>query len=375
MKLFKSFILCSVIIFSLIICSVSYASIRLGIADVFFYNTKGSVFNQNRDTKKYRKILIELLSESEVFEPVSISENEYGEAQLEVSGFNSGSHKRSMTGTVDNSNLSELTAEIHHKLAEMKNCRYILNVFANYFSDADGSRVVTTINLFDARSEESTAFHSERPVLSSSAKNADKKSSKRTAKTTKTKQKSKSEIKSDAIEQTAIEALRGLITQMHDKLMGGGIKIVGIEGDKITLDRGSASGVGIGDNYRVYTEASDGMDEIFGADKNSAKKINLAFIKVIDVHENSSVAEVVKDGGNIVAIRTDDKLEPVIEMLMNNELKAISEGQMATLPSQHPEIKKAEIKQSAPTTKSQTASKFKNEPLPALPPGVIRVGI
>ena len=379
MKLFKSFILCLSIIFSLTICSASYASIRIGIADVYFYNTKGSVFNINRDIKKYRKILMDLLSESEVFEPVFISENEYGKASLEVHGYSSGSHKRAITDTVDNSNLSEFTAAVRHKLAEMKNCRYILNTIANYFSDADGSRVVATVNLFDARTEEGTTFHSERALISSvkntvsTEKNADNKSSKRTTK--KANSKSKSEIKSDAIWQTTTEALRGLIMQMQDKLMGGGIKITGLEGDKIILDRGSSSGVGIGDNYRVYTEASDAMDEIFGSDKNLAKKINLAFIKVIGVNENSSVAEVVKDGGNIAAIRTDDKLEPVIEMLMNSELKAISEGQMAALPTQHPEIKKAEVEQSTSTKKTQIASKAKNEPLPALPPGVIRIGV
>lgn len=383
MKLFKSFVLCSAVIVSLIFCSTSCASLRLGVASVSFYNTKGSPFNYQKDIKKYRKIIADVFSEFGAFEPILISDQEYGNTYAEVSGFSgSGSYQRTMTGTADNSKLSELMAETLRKLAEKKNCRYMLEVYATYFSDADGNRVVTQMSLFDARSEESTSFYSERPVLSSSSKNVpstekntDKKSSKRTSKKAKTNSKSKSEINSNAIEQTATEALRGLITQMQDKLMGGGMKIANIEGDKITLDRGTSSGVGIGDYYRIYTEVSDGMDEIFGADKNSAKRINLAFIKVTNANENSSVAEIVKDGGNIAAIRTDDKLEPVMVMLMNAELKAISEGTIAAFPSQHPEVKKVEVKQSASTTKSQSVSKSKNEPLPALPNGVMRIDI
>ena len=362
-------------------CStISYASsIRVGVTEIVFINSydKSSAKNYVKDMKKYQKIMVDLLSQTGIFEPI-LTGFTFNDSSL------NGSYRPDYNRSIsDQTNMTERQYAILSSLAKKNDCRYIISGTVYVTSNPDDNIPIIRggCALFDARNEKISHFSSERNISSSARnlndKNYENKSSKKTSRkakiSTNTKSKSKMSVKSDSIEQMTCDILQSIAMQIRDHFTGDKIKISTIEGDKITLDRGSSSGVGIGDYYRIYTEVSDGMDEIFG--KGSVMRINLAFIKVTDVHEISSVAEVVKDGGNIAAIRTDDKLEPVMEMLMNTELKAISEGTIAEFPNQHPEVKKVEVKQSVSTTKSQNVSKSKSEPLPALPNGVVRIGI
>ena len=120
----------------------------------------------------------------------------------------------------------------------------------------------------------------------------------------------------DTLEQTAMIAAS---SRMSDKLLevltGEQAVITSVGEKEVTINRGSIAGVRVGDIYRVY---------------KGTKRVNmdLAVIRVNDVHAAFSTAELVKNGGYIEALRKTDKVE------------AVSESEAASLISRKKFLKK-----------------------------------
>ena len=382
MKSLKFIILCSTVnLLFMMLSSVSHAAIRVGISEMFFqdqtnlgfHNFFGGEKQYIKSRIKYQKIMADLLSQTGLFEPVLISIEENTNASLEAAGYaplenSKPYYKKSVRN--NNAGTPAMIHDIYSILGRQKNCRYILNgdIIIMVNKDTKAKEIHVGCFLFDVRNNSGTHFSSEQILKEGSAS----KTSKKTKSPAKQKSQSKAVAKPESIEQISKKLLLNITTQISDRFTGNRIKITAIDGNKIILDRGTSSGINVGDTYKVYTEVSDGMEEIFGSDKNSTRTVDLAFLKIVEVQENSSTAEIVENGGNISTIRIDDNIVPVAGVIMEAQLQAISKGKLPPFPSQHPEIKKVEIAASKSTSEAKTAL---NEPLPALPPGVIRIGI
>lgn len=103
----------------------------------------------------------------------------------------------------------------------------------------------------------------------------------------------------DALDESSMTAAS---SRMADKVLevlaGEQAVITEINRREITINRGSSSGVRKGDLYRVYT----------GTKRST---VNLAVIRVKDVHSSFSYAEVIKNGGSLSSIRRSDNVEAV----------------------------------------------------------------
>ena len=382
MKYFKFIILCSILIFILMLSSVSNAAIRVGISEMSFqdqtnlnfFSFFGGEKKYLKDRAKYQKIMADLLSQTGLFEPVLISLEEHTNASLEAAGLaplgNSKPYYKNNKAIGSNAGTPAMIRDLYYILGRKKNCRYILNgdILIMLNKDTKAVEMHAVCFLFDVRNDSGTHFSSQRTIKESFASKTSRK-----AKTQdKRKSQSKAAVKSENIEQTSKKLLLNIAAQISDHFTGNKIKITAIDLNKIILDRGESSGINIGDLYKVYTEASDGLEEIFGSDKNSAKTVDLAFLRIVDFQENSSTAEIVKNGGHISAIRIDDKIDPVTWLAMDTHLKGISKGSIPQLPDQHPEIRQAEFAESKPSSEAKAIS---NESLQELPPDVIRIGV
>ncbi|MBR0076330.1 MAG: hypothetical protein IJP96_11310, partial [Synergistaceae bacterium] len=144
----------------------------------------------------------------------------------------------------------------------------------------------------------------------------------------------------------------------------------------------------IGDTYIVKTQFDDGLDDVFGTTDEFSKAVFLAIIQVKDVYEDSSVAEIIPDGGYITTLRVDDVISPMRSAGghggVDEYLDKVKSGKLAAFPSQRPEVKKVEIQ---PTVAKSTSKKISDKsvkkektssalkPLPALPPGIMRIAV
>ena len=203
--------------------------------------------------------------------------------------------------------------------------------------------------------------------LSNSKTSSAKSKSKAKTSSSKSKKQATNPAQEAAQEQAVTTALNKLVVFMTDNLSGNPAKVIDVLSDKITINKGSSSKVATGDMFKVQAKLSDGMDEIFGAEKESLSQKTVAIIKVTDVQENLSTAEIVNGAGNISLIRTED----TIEIFNQKHLEYFTNGEYK-FPDKRIDVKKAEVK---PAKDPQKSNAVKTEPLPTLPPGAVRIGI
>ena len=99
------------------------------------------------------------------------------------------------------------------------------------------------------------------------------------------------ETYSEELERHALSAAASCVAdKVRGFLAGEYPVIVSAENNTVRINRGAMSGVSVGTLYRVYEEGA----ELFDLDGNSLgrRTANLALIRVVDVHDDYSVAEV-----------------------------------------------------------------------------------
>lgn len=430
MKQFKFFtaalILCISLMMSVMISAEASDVFRVGVFDIgvldedIMPNPSSSAYSYSeyntyqKFRDRYEKIFFDALAKTENFDAVRIkseevtatmtkANTEYYKAQQSKSSSKNSDYRpiynRSMTdrpaGLYDMSEAASKAMQNYAvsqlTLAKQKNCRYLLNSSVHFdTSSKQGIRATVHLLLSDVNKMELTPnIHAsgESQAFSTRLRTVDEgKKPKRKAQTSsKSKKKGLDSPEQSLKEKLALEAFTAAIQNLQDILSGNAAKIVKIEGNNIFINKGSSSNAKIDNAYIVKTEVHDGVDDIFGEDKD-ASIINIAIIKIKDVQEDISIAEIVPDGGNINAIHVDDTLEPMLASRIDDYLLSISDGKRPPFPVRHPEAVKAELKASEKTAKSPSQSRFKKEKkkektvsaaesLPALPPGVMRVGV
>lgn len=129
-----------------------------------------------------------------------------------------------------------------------------------------------------------------------------------------------------------IDASARLAYKFLEELTGTQSVISNVEGNEITINRGSLSGVRKGDLYLVYSGTKKKYDDV-------------AIIKVKDVRMNFSYAELVKNAGKISLLRVNDTIMPVSREESNTIIrrkKFVSNRPAGELPSQ-PQILPAKL--------------------------------
>ena len=98
------------------------------------------------------------------------------------------------------------------------------------------------------------------------------------------------------------QRIRELVAGEYSQVLSAG-------GSDITLNVGASSGARMGGLYKVYADGS----EVFDMDGRviGRKTINIAVVKIIEVQNEFSVANVVKNGGNPANIYRGDKITPI----------------------------------------------------------------
>ena len=105
--------------------------------------------------------------------------------------------------------------------------------------------------------------------------------------------------------------------RIRETLVGDYAHVVSVRGKDVNINRGLTSGVKPGDIYRVYDEGAEVRD----IDGTSLGRdvIDIAVLKVKDVRNEFSVAEVAPNGGKVENVRRGDK----IEVISQKEAKAL----------------------------------------------------
>ena len=100
-----------------------------------------------------------------------------------------------------------------------------------------------------------------------------------------------------------------LAFKIRENLTGEYAQVVNAAGKDVTLSVGATSGVSKGGLYRIYTDG----EEILNADGSvlGRKTNTIAIVKVVDAHNDFSVANVAKNGGNVALIQKGDKVSPI----------------------------------------------------------------
>ena len=386
-----AFILCFSVVMSMTICTEARAITRIG---VLFINLLDEDVKIQPASKAYQKIqnryaelLMDALQKTGNFDVVKLSNMEY--ASL-ITGPMISSQKKNSTSEKNGiyrpyyspsmarareqqAGMEELQNKALSELAKKYNCNYIVNTTLQIdASNANVQLIVYDVNEIGIMPN---FFSSGEGSIRNEVSDG-----KKTSKKSSSKAKSSQTFK----EQAVIAAFSEAIRDMQDKLTGIATKIVKIDGNNIILNKG-ASSVKVGNFYMVKAELNDELNNIYSAGKQSSTIIPIAIIEVKDIQENSSIAEIIADGGNINAIRIEeDMVEPITKNNVTAYLSQISDGKVQPFPAQHPGFKKAESASSATAVQKKTQKpsqpkKGKNtvatEELPALPPGVIRVGV
>lgn len=342
---------------------------------------------------KYTEILMGIFAERSDFEAVKLI-SEYEKAMQEIEE----AQKKSSPfgfGNLFGGNKPQQEYKPHINRGMTSDANSSMETYIKYRTDAgakekcdyvaecsihiDDRLVTVNTNLYDVRKRTvkfgyiASATISETPVsrLSSSKSSSTRTKTKTKSSSSKAKNsKSKLDQAQDVAQDQAVTtALNKLVAYMLDDLSGNPAKVINIAHDKVTINKGTSSKVAVGDVFSVQAKISDGMDEIFGTEKEAVQQKTVALIKITDVQENSSTAEIINGAGNISLIRPED----TIKILTHKELEYFNGGEYK-FPDKRVDVKKAEVK---PTENKKQSKKtvVKTEPLPTLPPGTVRVGI
>ena len=407
MRAFKGLIMCCLslcltVLLSLMTYTEAGATMKVGVLSVGVMSETTQNITSMKAYKayqelceRYTQLLMDALKQTGTFEVVRLR-HDYEEMSRKKSSSTKKeteyrpNYKRSMADrTIYDYNPanSEEAINMHRaymsSMAHKAGCRYVIVSAINFLngSPKDGATVRAMLNVYDVEDMgdsgnlKTTPYYGivNIPVRRSSSTKAEGVTPKKSRPKSKKSNASNPEDQT-AKEQAVIEALAKAATYMSDEMTGNVAKVNSISGNAINLNRGTSQHVSRGDTYMVQAEIQ-GLDDAFSGTADS-RTLNMALIRIIDVQDNSSTAEVIENAGNIATIRVGDKLKP----FPKDDVETALSGQYAQFPTKRPENKPLAGKPSSPSKTAQTSNSEEvkavaTEPLPELPPGTVRIGI
>ena len=268
----------------------------------------------------------------------------------------------------------------YRELGHMVGVRYFINGIVIFKKSSNEISAKAQFTLIDAMNGEMVqqftgtgmSMLSSASTKSSSAK-TEKKSTKAKS-SSKPKKDSKSASNEDSVrEQAAIYAMSQVSEYMHRYIAGESSMVTNIENGNIILNRGASFGVKTGDIYKVQVEVQEAVEDVFGSTSNAPQITDTALIRIKDVQNNRSTAEVISNAGNINAIQVGDKVILLSGLEAERILADISSGTRQPFPSQHPVNKRAEI--SRPSSEQKNVVRESVSESQQIHPGTIRVGV
>ena len=119
-----------------------------------------------------------------------------------------------------------------------------------------------------------------------------------------------SESSLEGLEGEAVDnAVSKLGQRIRETVAGEYSQVLSSGGKEITVNVGASSGARKGGLYLVYADGTEVLDmhgKIIGQ-----KRVNIAVIRLMEINNEFSVANVVKDGGNPAIIQRGDKIIPI----------------------------------------------------------------
>ncbi|MBR0079097.1 MAG: hypothetical protein IJP69_01850 [Synergistaceae bacterium] len=411
MKLFKFLMLSMFLFVACAFCSSAWSATRVAVSffsfidedNVVDYTSQAELRRRDKLSEQCKKLFMAELSNTGMFEVVEITSEEYMKEimeetqamapQRDKNGEYKPYYRKKMSTKADDMNFTEFAINNqiagNVKMAKDRNCRYLINGVVMYGKTS----VYAGIMVYDAENPPKNLKDNHFQGYAQIKTLTEKKSASK-AKTSSSKSKSrkskkeKNSVDEQIREQEISKAFAKAIANFQDSVTGDVAKITKIVNNDVFINRGTKSKVEIGDTYIVKTQFDDGLDDVFGTTDESSKTVSLAIIQVKDVYEDSSVAEIIPDGGYITTLRVDDVIDPMRSAGghggVDEYLDKVKSGKLAAFPSQRPEVKKVEIQPTvAKSTSKKTSDKsLKKEktssalkPLPALPPGVMRIAV
>ena len=411
MKLFKFLVLSVFLCIACVFCSSAWSATRVAVESVSFidednvvdYTSQAELRRRDKLSEQCKKLFMAELSNTGMFEVVEITSEEYMKEimeetqamapQRDKNGEYKPYYRKKMSTKADDMNFTEFAINNqiagNVKMAKDRNCRYLINGVVMYGKTS----VYAGIMVYDAENPPKNLKDNHFQGYAQIKTLTEKKSVSK-AKTSSSKSKSrkskkeKNSVDEQIREQEISKAFAKAIANFQDSITGDVARITKIVNNDIFINKGTKSKVEIGDIYIVKTQFDDGLNDVFGTTDEFSKAVFLAIIQVKDVYEDSSVAEIIPDGGYITTLRVDDVISPMRSAGghggVDEYLDKVKSGKLAAFPSQRPEVKKVEIQ---PTVAKSTSKKISDKsvkkektssalkPLPALPPGVMRIAV
>lgn len=326
--------------------SQAEAVIRIGAFQ--FRVAHGNQGTWNTLNTKYEKLLADMLTKTGLFELVPVKRI------LEISD-----------ALVKSGRESDAWKSII-EAGRIEKCRYIFTGQIKLKKDLSSAAI--DLQLIDIMTEEAIPIKdivTLQPLAeNTSSSSTEKTNGSRSKKSPPKKKQSKTDTKV-VKEKLISESFNRTIEILLNDIAENRPMVTAIRSGLILLNRGKVSGVKPGDIYKVYTETSDGEEDIFGTGYKETAKTDIAFVQVRDVLDSSSTAEIFQNAGNIDFINEGDKLAAVTP---EEAQEAISSGSFDGKRLSAQPI-------TANTTSSKQTTFSAAETLPPLAPGTIRIGI
>ncbi|MBQ7578048.1 MAG: hypothetical protein IJT21_07285 [Synergistaceae bacterium] len=122
------------------------------------------------------------------------------------------------------------------------------------------------------------------------------------------------------LEMAAItEAISRAVFRIREKFAGDSVQVINIAAKEIAINAGKNWGITPGMLFQVYSEGRE-MINLDGTSMGKKRTI-LAILKITDVQEDFSTAQIIKNGGKSSSLRKGNRVQPITQQEADTLIK------------------------------------------------------